>query len=610
MGHGHGGGGPDARHATAPPKRRRRRWPWVLLAAVLAVLGWGAWLLVDAMNARSELQEASSLVRTLQDQVLEGDRAGAAATLTQLQAHAQRARDTTRGPHWSAARVLPWVGPNVEAVQTVASVVDELSRTALPELMEATDIVDPAVFAPVEGRVDVSALQAAAPTVIAADDAVSAAMGRLDGVDRDALWPQVATPFDDLRGELGGVAQTTATASRAVQLLPAMLGVDEPRDYLLLVQNNAEFRASGGIPGSVILLRAEGGAVSIVETRSGGSLGDLPEPVLPLTDAEQNLFGVDLTADMRDVTFTPDFPRTAQVAAAIWAQQVGGEVDGVLSVDPGALALVLDDTGPVPVPPGPMADALGGQLTADNAVSALLNTVYLTLADPAEQDAFFASTAGSVMSALIAGQGEPAAAVDALAEAARQGRLMVWSAEAAEQELLSGTVLSGELQGDAGSQPVVGVFFNDGSQAKMSYYLQTDIGVETAECRPDGSRLFTVTVTLTNTLSPDAVATLPPYVTGAGTTVPEGEVRTNVLIYAPTDGLVEDVVIADDVPGVTSQVHDGLAVVGRTTQLAPGQSITITAQVMNASALPDEVILRSTPTAKGDKSVTALPLCS
>ena len=160
---------------------------------------------------------------------------------------------------------------------------------------------------------------------------------------------------------------TTEPASRAVQLIPPMLGADGPRDYLLLVQNNAEVRATGGIPGSVILLRAEAGAVTIVDTRSGGSLGSLPAPVVPLTDAESNLFGPDLAADMRDVTFTPDFPRSAEIARSIWAQQVGGEVDGVVSVDPGALALVLAHTGPVPVAPGPMADALGGTLTGANA---------------------------------------------------------------------------------------------------------------------------------------------------------------------------------------------------------------------------------------------------
>src|SRR5450756_2455733 len=101
----------------------------------------------------------------------------------------------------------------------------------------------------------------------------------------------------------------------------------------------------------------------------------------------------------------------------------------------------------------------------------------------------------------------------------------------------------------------------------MSFYLETSIAVEQQECLPDGSRTVDVAITLANTVPPD-VAALPAYVTGAGTVVPVGEVRTNVLIYAPTDGRVEDVQVEGEDPGVTSQVHDGLAVVGRTTPVS------------------------------------------
>jgi hypothetical protein len=581
----------------------------VLGLVVVVLVGWAVWLAADAVQARAELASASRLVGALQEAVLAGDRDEATATLQELQLHAEQARDATRGVHWTAAAVLPWVGPNVRAVQVVADVVDDLATAALPALMEATQIVDPATMAPVDGRVDIGALELAAPAVVAADAVVADALARLDDIDASVLWSPVAVPLQGAREEVAEVAATTATAARAVQLLPTMLGADGPRDYLLLVQNNAELRATGGIPGSVSLLRAEGGTVTLVETRAGGALGDLPAPVLPLTETEMALFGEDLAADMRDVTFTPDFPRGAAIAREIWAQQVGGEIDGVLSVDPGALALLLDDTGPVPLPAGAVAASVGGQLTSQNAVQLLLNTVYLMEPDPAAQDAFFAGTAAATLGALLSGQGEPAAAIEALAEAARQGRLLVWSAHDEEQALLADTVLSGRLRGDAGGSPVIGVFLNDGSRAKLGYYLDTDIAIETLECRPDGSRLVAVTITLTNTVLEADVAGLPPYVTGAGVVVPVGEVRTNVLLYAPTDGLVEDVQVVDGEPGVTSQIHDGLNAVGRTTQLGPGQSVTIQAQVTTGSRFDGPLRLRSTPVANGDKSVTVLPLC-
>jgi len=61
--------------------------------------------------------------------------------------------------------------------------------------------------------------------------------------------------------------------------------------------------------------------VTVVEQLAGGSLGNLTGPVLPLTAEEQALFGDGLGIYMQDVTFTPDFPRSAQLARALWRQQ-------------------------------------------------------------------------------------------------------------------------------------------------------------------------------------------------------------------------------------------------------------------------------------------------
>ncbi|WP_199424932.1 DUF4012 domain-containing protein [Actinotalea solisilvae] len=591
---------PPVRHATGASVRARRRPSTrrtVTTALVVAVpvllVAWAAWLGLDALRARSELQSAAALVTTLQQQVLDGDRAAAGATLADLQDHASRAHDAAHGPHWSAARVLPWVGPNVAAVQVVSEVVDGLAVRALPGLMDATALVDPAGMAPVDGRVPIGPLEEAAPVVVAADAEVRAARDRVEGLDVAGLWAPLRGPVEDLAAQVRGVASTTSTAAKAVQLLPPMLGADGPRHYVLLVQNTAEPRATGGIPGAVILLEADGGAVRVVDQRSGPPLVDLPAPVLPLTPAETALFGADLAADMRDVTFTPDFPRTAEIARALWQQEVGGPVDGVLSVDPGTLALLLGATGPVPLPPGPVADAVGGVLTADNAEDVLLNTVYRVL-PVADQDPFFASTAAGVFAALAGGQGDAAAAVEALAEAARRGSLMVWSALPDEQALLAGTVLSGELTGESGDSPVVGVFLNQGNADKMGYYLGFDIEVVPGDCLADGARRLEVVVILRNDVPGDP-AQLPAYITGTDPELPVGHMQTNVLVYAPEGGLVDEVVASAGEPGVTSQVHDGLAVVGRTVRLAPGESQVITYTLATGPDQDGIPMIRTTP---------------
>ena len=146
---------------------------------------------------------------------------------------------------------------------------------------------------------------------------------------------------------------------------------------------------------------------------------------------------------------------------------------------------------------------------------------------------------------------------------------MVWSAHQEEQALLSGTVLSGELVGAQGDSPVIGLYLNDGSAAKIGYYLRPDGAATSTQCRQDGPQAVRVKVTLTNT-SPANAAELPPYLTGGGAVVPEGQVKTNVLLYAPAGGRVDGVRVSGGESGVFSQTHNGLAVVGKTVQLKPG----------------------------------------
>jgi Protein of unknown function (DUF4012) len=569
----------------------------LLLVAFVATV---AWIGVDGQHARADLRSAASQVRVLQAQVARGDRLAGGATLRSLQKHAAAARSSTHGPQWTAGRALPWLGPNIHAVQTVSEVIDDLALKAMPALVNATSLVDPSTLAPVRGRVDLAPLVKAAPQVELANAQVQTGLRRLDAVSPYGLAGPVSAPLADLRTKVGKLALTTATAARSVRLLPPMLGSKGPREYLLLVQNNAEPRATGGIPGAVVRLRADNGAVKVVEQRSGNSLKALT-PVLPLTTAEEALFGEELATDMRDVTFTPDFPRSGQLARAIWRKQVGGNIDGVLSVDPGTLSALLGATGPVALPTGQL-------LTAQNAIPLLLNTMYLNIADPVKQDAVFASTASSVFDAVLAGQGDPAKAVGALAQAAREGRFMVWSAHEDEQALLAGTVLSGDLVGVRGKSPVIGVFLNDGTAAKIGYYLHTNVVARTTACRPDGSQAMTVRVTLRST-APKNAAQLPKYITGGGNIIPAGEFRTNVLLYPPKGGMVNSVRASSGPPGVFSQNHNGLAVIGKTVQLRPGSQVVIDYDILTGKGQRGIPTLRVTPVIWGKNLIHTPSRC-
>ena len=559
---------------------------WILLGCVGVVAVAGIWTAVDALRVRDQLAAAASVVPQLEDQVLAGDDDAVATSVATLREAASSAVSTTARPHWTLTSWLPGVGPNVRAVQMLAGTVSDLAEGPLPSLPAVVAAASPAALAPQDGRVDVQSVADAAPVVIAADDGVNAAIDSLAAIDRSALLPQVSDAVDQLSDELMDLRLSTATASRAVQLIPPMMGIDGPRDYLVLVQNNAEPRALGGIVGSVLVLRADGGSIQLVEQVAGNSIS-FEEPVGDLTDSERAIFGTQLGRFMLNVTSTPDYPRAAQLASDMWVAERGQTPAGVLSLDPVALAGLLGATGPV------TTDA-GLTLTVDDAAQYLLNQVYLDEPDPARQDVFFADAAASIFSALSGGSGDAQAAVGSLVQSSDQGRLMLWSSDPAEQSLLDGTQLAGDLGADP-ERPEVGLYLNDGTGAKVGYYLDLDAGLTVSECRPDGSLRLRVSVGLSSSV-PDP-AELPAYLTGGGVFTPEGVIRTNLAIYAPAGGSIVSVSLSgtDEELPVLSQRQADVPVALTTVSLDPAQSTELTVELLTAKQTVTTPTLRTTP---------------
>ena len=84
-------------------------------------------------------------------------------------------------------------------------------------------------------------------------------------------------------------ARLTHAAAIATDLLPAMLGEDGQRRYLLAFQNNAEPRATGGLVGNVSLLKADHGQLSIGRATSPYALEN-GRYVAPQSDEERFIF--------------------------------------------------------------------------------------------------------------------------------------------------------------------------------------------------------------------------------------------------------------------------------------------------------------------------------
>ncbi|HEY0374896.1 MAG TPA: hypothetical protein VGC94_08865, partial [Amnibacterium sp.] len=171
-------------------------------------------------------------------------------------------------------------------------------------------------------------------------------------------------------------------------------------------------------------------------------------------------------------------------------------------------------------------------LTSGNAVRYLLSEVYARYPAPSEQDAVFASAAKAIFTAVTHGQGDPKAYVKQLKPMLDQQRLKAWSARSDEQDLLLTSQMGNMLPADNAKATTVGVYNNDDSTSKMSYHMQNRIAVTARMCAAAPPR-WTVATSITDTLKPSQVASLPSYVRPHQKNIPAGGDRQWVQVYGP-----------------------------------------------------------------------------
>ena len=510
----------------------------VAAVIVLVVLALGAVVGQRAFAAKASLERAQGQLQTFRSAVGQPDE-DLPALYEQVRASTEDAVGQTRTPVWSLLEHVPRIGANLEAFRQTTELVDAVVRDGIGPLAMAANGLSAVSLKPTDGRIDLAPLQRLAPAVVDVDDAIQAASSSAGAIDTRHVVPQLREPIDELRRQLAEVAPLSADARRVVPLLPAMLGADEQRRYLLMFQNNAEERASGGNPASLALLTVDRGAIAL--GRQAGS-GHFPSPYAeppyaPTGAANQDwptVYTDYASTYLTNITMTPDFPTTARMARAMWREEFGGRVDGVISFDPVALSYLLRVTGPIE-----LAD--GTRLDADNAVSFLLSDVYATYPDADAQDVVFASAARSVFDTLIGGEVDPQAYLDQLRPMIKEQRLKVWSNQREEQAVLSDSPVGTMLPADNRRATALGVYNNDDATSKMSYYMDQRVSVSARRC--DARPTYTVSATVISTLQPDQVEGLPDYVRAHQKRIPAGGDRQWVQLYGPVGATLESVTI-------------------------------------------------------------------
>jgi hypothetical protein len=275
----------------------------------------------------------------------------------------------------------------------------------------------------------------------------------------------------------------------------------------------------------------------------------------------------------------------------------------VLSLDPVAISYVLGVTGPIAVD--------GVELSKENAVDELLHQVYIRHPQPAAQDVFFRQVATAFFDKVSGGVKDPQALVRALAKGVGEHRIYVHDFDADTQQELAGKAIAGDLVTDPSTAPQVGVYLNDATGAKMSYYLRYQVDVDATYCNR-GVQGLTGHMVLMSEAPADAGKTLPDYITGGGIyEVTPGNQVVVVNIYGPVDGAISAVSLnGKPITGFPAVDDRGRKVVSTYVELKPQQKVDLTWRMKSGQDQTSHTVVSVTPSvAAGSSSSQARSAC-
>lgn len=270
-------------------------------------------------------------------------------------------------------QALPFAGDQIKASIALSDMGWHFARTGtlLVDALDTALASQPAgTAAPKEGpgQKVLSTMQALDPKLADISLELDKAAADRQAVPSSGLLPQLSSAVAqlDAKVDLRTVREGLTTLRAVEPAVREFLGESAARSYLVLQQDPAELRATGGFIGSVGFLSFDKGKmapfqpVDVYEIDRnaigiyglGAATTHVPAPAPLVTTFNLNSWA------LRDSNWSPDFPSSARQAEFFLEKEAGRKVDGVIAIDPYFIQRLLGIIGPVTVPEtGDVVDA-------------------------------------------------------------------------------------------------------------------------------------------------------------------------------------------------------------------------------------------------------------
>lgn len=488
-------------HRSDHPPQATPRWGLrIILIVVAPLLLLAADATYTALSLSSNLRAAESSLEEGVEALERADLASAQRSFSVALDKTDASKSLTRHPSFGLARLLPLVGPDARVVGalTDASHLAAIAGSEAVKGLDAMGVSQDGIAASVysDGQVNFEALANAQPSVIKVEELLADAMAIVERAD-PARTARLNEALTRATTELGQGRDSAARGVTLMDSLPSLLAEGSTKRYLLTFQSLSEARGTGGVAGLYGVLSATDGRLELEEIAPYSKLGKVRATEAPAWFKKRYGPFKSLT-QWPQANLSPVFPVVADVQLQMYESSTGESLDGVLSLDPVALAELTKATGPL------HGEGLDVAVGPENAVDVILRDSYLEFEDSEKQNRFLATLVRDFWTKINEGDLDPAKFAAALGESSRGRHLTAFANDPANQVALEELKVDGGFENQGSNIQMV--FNNNVSVNKVDYYLRRTIDT-TIQLEADGDAHVTTNITLRNT-SPSAPPSL------------------------------------------------------------------------------------------------------
>jgi Protein of unknown function (DUF4012) len=506
-------------------ERMRKIATGVALAAMVGTVIFG----VTAWIASHDLSSGSRSAQSGLQSLRAGRGPQATLSLAAASSSLDSAHDVLSGWWTAPAHLVPFVSQQLDALSAASGQGHAIAAAGTKVAAKA----DYQQLRYVKGQVDLARVrQLQAPLA-----EINRVLARADRQIGDARSPWLIGPvrgaLDTFSDQIHTTRPQAEVAEQVSLVAPAMLGSQGVRHYFVAFTTESESRGLNGFMGNWAELTADNGRlkltrserIDVLNQAGDGARRNVRSPAEHVANYGRFQVG----RYFQDVTLSPDLPDVADVIRQLYtgpSPNMGGDhIDGVLVIDPYALAALLEFTGPINVAGAPT-------LTSANAADELVSGQYTDFTQKTDRVDFLDQASRLTFQRLTTGSiPGPDQIAKVLGPEVADRHLMFSAFDPSEQRLFTRLDASGAFPRATPGRDFLAVTGQNSANNKTDIWMHRSISYHAAYDPRTGQVHSVATIKLQN----DAPTSgLPEGVIGSnGQHLPLGTNRTFLSIYSP-----------------------------------------------------------------------------